>query len=196
MGSISIPTIAAVGEGAADAAAADAAAAGVAAASSASIEAGAAVAATGASAAAASAGAGSVFTLANAATAASALGAAGSAVSARMQGVAGRNDAVLKARQAGLEAGQKQIDIRANMLRALASQSAQAGVGGIGTGGSFGASVGRQISQNQNDLAALSGNNSVLQQQYGQQGSAALTGGNIKAGASLLDFAGSSNGLG
>lgn len=192
MGSISIPTVAAVG---AEAAADAGAAASTAAASGAAIEAGAAVAATGASAAAATT-AGSVFTLANAATAASALGAVGSAVSSRMAGVASKNDAVLKARQAGLEAGAKQIQIRQNMLKALSSQNAMAGVGGIGTGGSFGANVNRQINQNQNDLETLSANTSLQQQQYGSQGNAALTGGNIKAGASLLDFAGSPNGLG
>jgi hypothetical protein len=93
----------------------------------------------------------------------------------------------MRARQAGLEAGQKQINIRQNMLKALASQNAASGAAGIGTGGSFGANVNRQISQNQNDLLALNADTSAEQSQYAAQGSNAATTGNLKAGASLLD---------
>jgi hypothetical protein len=93
----------------------------------------------------------------------------------------------MRSRQAGLEAGQKQINIRQNMLKALASQNAAAGAAGIGTGGSFGANVNRQISQNQNDLLALSADTSAEESQYGAQGRNAIAGGNVKAGASILD---------
>ena len=129
----------------------------------------------------------SIFTLGNAALAATALSGIGGAYEKHVQGVAASNDAKDKARQAGLEAAQKQIGIRQNMLRALSSQNAQAGQGGIGTGGSFGANVGRQISQNQNDLLALSADTSGQQQQYGSQAAAASQGGNVGAGLSLLD---------
>ena len=181
MGSISVPIIAAVGSETAAAAAADAAAAGAA-----SITAG--MAGLSASVAAPLSIAGSsIFTLGNASLAATALSGLGGAYEKHAQGVAASNDAKDKARQAGLEAAQKQIGIRQNMLRALSSQNAQAGQGGIGTGGSFGANVGRQISQNQNDLLALSADTSGQQQQYGSQAAAASQGGNVGAGLSLLD---------
>lgn len=188
MGSISVPAAVAAGaEVSADAAAGASAAAATAAASGAAIEAGAAVAATGASAAAAGAAGSSVFTLANAATAAGLLGTVGSAYASHTAGEAQAKDAAMRSRQAGLEAGQKQINIRQNMLKALASQNAAAGAAGIGTGGSFGANAGRQIKQNQNDLLALNADTSAEQSQYSAQGANAITGGNIKAGASLLD---------
>ena len=125
---------------------------------------------------------------------ASGVAAVGSAYGQHKAGIAQKNEADMKARQAGLEAGQKQIQIRQNMLRALASQNAAAGAGGIGTGGSFGANVNRQITQNQNDLMALSADTSAQQSLYAQQGSNAARGGNVAAGASLLDYAGSKNG--
>ena len=198
MASISVPTIAAVGtEAAADgaAAASAAAAAGTAAAVgtaagtaalTASTTASLATAAAGTTATLAGAG-GSLFTLGNLATAGSLLSGGLGAYQKHEQGVAMSNDAKDKARQAGLEAAQKQINIRQNMLRALGSQNAQAGQGGIGTGGSFGANVNRQIGQNQNDLLALSADTSGQQQQYGQQAAAATQGGNLGAGLSLLD---------
>ena len=116
-----------------------------------------------------------------------AAGAGVSAYSSHEAGVAAANDAKAKSRQAGLEAGQKQIAIRQNMLRALASQNVAAGASGIGTGGSFGANVDRQIGQNKNDLLALNADTSSEQQAYGLQASNAVTTGNLKAGASLLD---------
>lgn len=149
---------------------------------------------TGAGAAAAASTAGGIFsgvTAAGVATAASAVGGVVSAVGQHEAGIQANDDAQMRARQAGLEAGQKQITIRENMLKALATQNAAAGVGGIGTGGSFGANVNRQIKQNQNDLLALNADSSAEIQQYNAQGANALSTGNIKAGASLLDTAGS-----
>lgn len=203
MGSISVPAAVAAGadvaaSDAAIAAAADAAAtAGVAAAgtaasvSAAAAGTAAATAATAGAASVAGTAAGSIFTLGNAATAAGLIGSAGSAYEEHKAGQAQASDAAMRSRQAGLEAGQKQINIRQNMLKALASQNAAAGAAGIGTGGSFGANVNRQISQNQNDLMALSADTSSTQAQYGAQGRNAAATGNIKAGASLLDAAGS-----
>jgi hypothetical protein len=125
--------------------------------------------------------------LANAATAAGLIGTVGSAYAQHQAGEAQKNDATMRARQAGLEAGQKQINIRQNMLKALASQNAAAGAAGIGTGGSFGANVNRQITQNSSDLLALNADTSAEQSQYNAQGNNAVTTGNLKAGASLLD---------
>ena len=120
---------------------------------------------------------------------ASVAGAGVSAYSSHEAGVAQSNDAKAKATQATLEGTQKQIQIRQTMLKALASQNAAAGASGIGTGGSFGANVNRQITQNQSDLLALSADTSSEQQQYGLQASSATATGNLKAGASLLDAA-------
>jgi hypothetical protein len=154
----------------------------------AAVAAGADLSAVGGAAGLASTLAGSAFSFGTLATGASLLSGAVGAVEQHKAGVAQANDAQMRARQAGLEAGQKQIQIRQNMLKALASQNAAAGAGGIGTGGSFGANVNRQITQNQNDLLALSADTSAEQSQYGAQASNAITGGNIKAGVSLLDL--------
>ena len=205
MASISVPTIAAVGsEAAADgAAAATAAAAASATAATVGTAAGTAAltastaaslgtAAAGAVAAAPTLGAiaagGSMFS--TLASGASLLTGAVGADGQHQAGVAQKNDDAMRARQAGLDAAQKQIGIRQNMLSALASQNAAAGQGGIGTGGSFGANVNRQITQNQNDLLALSADTSAQQAQYGAAGANAAATGNIKAGQSLLDTAG------
>ncbi len=125
-----------------------------------------------------------------------AVGAAVSAEGMHVAGVQAKNQDVLKSRQAGLDAQAKQIQIRQNMMQALASQNARAGAAGIGTGGSFGAGVQRQITQNQNDLLTNSANVTSQQQLFGMAGQSAVTQGNISAGASLLDFAGSNSAKG
>ncbi len=120
----------------------------------------------------------------------------GTAVSAEemhLAGVQAKNQDILKSRQAGLDATAKSIQIRQNMMQALASQNARAGAAGIGTGGSFGAGVQRQITQNQNDLLTNSANVASQQQLFGMAGASAEQQGNIQAGASLLDFAGSNS---
>ena len=215
MGSISIPTAGAyaAAAGGTAAAAGGAAAAGTAAATAAALttgiaasdaalaagsavelglagDAGVAAAAAGTSLAGAAGGA-SLFTFGNAATVAGLFGSGASAYGQHQAGVAQADDAKMRARQAGLEAGQKQIGIRENMLKALASQNTAAGQGGIGTGGSFGANVNRQITQSTNDLLALNADTSATESQYGAEASNAMKTGNIKAGASLLDAAGS-----
>ncbi len=125
------------------------------------------------------------------AAAAVVVAAIGTAFETHAAGVAVKNEDIMKARQAGLDAGAKQIDIRQKMLTALASQNAKAGAGGIGTGGSFGANVNRQITQNQSDLLINSTNAQTQEQLYAMQGNAAEQQGNIQAGVSLLDAAGS-----
>lgn len=119
--------------------------------------------------------------LAYAAVAASAVSAGVSAYGAHEAGVARSNEAKAKARVESLDAAQKQIGMRQNMLRALASQSAHAGVGGIGTGGSFGASVNRQITQNQSDLLVNSANSSAQISLLDQAGRNAMSAGNLAA---------------
>lgn len=122
-----------------------------------------------------------------------AAGAAAGAAETHRAGVEVKNQDVLKSRQAGLDAASKQIQIRQNMMQALASQNARAGAAGIGTGGSFGAGVQRQITQNQNDLLTNSANVASQQQLFGIAGASAEAQGNIQAGTSLLDFAGSNS---
>ncbi len=122
-----------------------------------------------------------------------AAGAVAGAAEQHRAGVEVKNQDVLKSRQAGLDAASKQIQIRQNMMQALASQNARAGAAGIGTGGSFGAGVQRQITQNQNDLLTNSANVASQQQLFGIAGASAEASGNIGAGASLLDFAGSNS---
>ena len=195
MGSISIPTISAIGAADASAAAAASASAAAAAATVGTTAGTAALtASTAASLGTAAAGVGAIAAggsmFSTLASGASLLTGAVGAYGQHQAGVAQKNDAAMRARQAGLDAAQKQIGIRQNMLSALASQNAAAGQGGIGTGGSFGANVNRQITQNQNDLLALSADTSAQQAQYGAAGANAAATGNIKAGQSLLDTAG------
>lgn len=192
MGSISLPVIGAVaasaGEGAADAGAAAAvattASAGVTAATAATL------ADTTFSAAALAAGTSTAgITAGELAAGATLASGAVSAVGQREGSIASSVDSKQRAMQAQLEAGQKQIGIRENMLKALSSQNAAAGVGGVGTGGSFGANVNRQISQNSNDLLALDANTSAQTSQYKSQASAAINQGYAQMGTSIFDAA-------
>lgn len=133
----------------------------------------------------------SLPTLAIIAVASSVAAAGASAYASHEQGVAASNQAKMKARVAADTATQQQINQRQNLMRALASQNAQAGAGGIGTGGSFGANAQRQITQNQNDLLVTGAGASAQIEAYNQQASSASLIGNIGAGTSLLDGASS-----
>jgi len=126
-----------------------------------------------------------------AAEAVGAAGAAYSAYSSHEAGVATANADKEKARVAAMDATQKTIDQRQNMLRALASQNAYAGVGGIGTGGGFGANVGRQITQNQNDLMVTDANGSAQVSLLDQAAGNAEAEGNAQAASGLIKYAGS-----
>lgn len=125
-----------------------------------------------------------------------AVGAAVTAYSGIKSGQAVQAEDKMKARQAGLDATAKQIQIRQNMMQALASQNARAGANGQGTGGSLGATVQRQITENQNDLLTNATNASTQSQLFNEEGSNAAKTGQLQAGASLLDFAGSNSGKG
>lgn len=120
--------------------------------------------------------------LAYAAEAAAVVGAGVSAYESIQTGNAQASQAKQQARVEQDKAQQQQIQMRQRMLAALATQNAQAGVGGIGTGKntSFGANVNRQITQAQNDLfvsrANSSAQTSLLDQAAANDRSAGLAG--------------------
>lgn len=103
------------------------------------------------------------------------------------QGVATANADKRKARIEQDSEQQKQITMRQNMLRALASQNAGTlGAVGTGRGTSFGANAMRQITESQNDLmiskANAAGQVSLLDQAAGNAEAA----GNIGAAGALV----------
>lgn len=109
------------------------------------------------------------------------------AYESHVQGVEAANVAKDKARQETITETQKQINMRQNMLRALASQNAGT-LGAVGTGGasSFGANARRQITQNQNDLLVSKANESAQVSLLDQSASEDLAAGNIAAGSTAL----------
>lgn len=104
----------------------------------------------------------SLPTMALIAAGATVVGAGVSAYESHQAGVAASNADKRKARVEAENETQKQIGMRQNMLRALASQNA-ASLGAIGTGGStsFGANTRRQLSEGQNDLMISKSNSSA-----------------------------------
>ena len=122
--------------------------------------------------------------VAGAATAASA---GVSAYASHEQGVATANEAKRKATVEALSEKQKQIDMRQNMLRALATQNAGT-MGAIGTGAStsFGANTRRQITEGQNDLLVSNANASAQVSLLDQQASNARSTGNLQGAADIF----------
>lgn len=116
-----------------------------------------------------------------------AAGAVGSAVMQHNAGVATKNNAIFQARIEGDAAKQQEITRRQNLLRALSSQNAAAGAGGVETSGSVGAGMRRQINQNNNDLLVVDANASSRQSMLQSQASNAVRAGNMGAAVSLLD---------
>ncbi len=116
------------------------------------------------------------------AAAGTAVSAGVAAYSAHEQGVAQANVAKAKARQEQLAETQKQIQMRQNMLKALASQNAGT-LGAVATGAasSFGANARRQINQNQNDLAVSNANKSAQVSLLNQAASQDVAAGNLGA---------------
>lgn len=105
-----------------------------------------------------------------------------SAYESHQQGVATANADKRKARVEQENATQKQITMRQNMLKALASQNAGTlGAAGTGRGTSFGANATRQITENQNDLLTNSANASAQVSLLDQAASNARAAGNIGA---------------
>lgn len=118
------------------------------------------------------------------ALAATAVAGGAAAYESHEQGVATSNADKQKARVAADQETQKQISMRQNMLRALATQQAQAGVGGAGADK---ANSLRQITQAQNDLMVSQANSSAQVSLLDQAASNAVSAGNIGA---LGDVAG------
>lgn len=102
------------------------------------------------------------------------------------QGVATANADKRKARVEADQARQQQINMRQSMLRALASQNAGAGVGGVGLNK---ASTMRQLSQGQNDLMISQANSSAQISLLDQAASNARAAGNIGAVGDLTSGA-------
>lgn len=112
------------------------------------------------------------------------VGAGVSAYESHEQGVATSNADKRKARVEAENATQKQIGMRQNMLRALATQSASAAVGG---GGINKANALRQINQGSDDLLVNQSNSSAQTSLLDQAASNAMATGNLGA---LADVAG------
>lgn len=93
-------------------------------------------------------------------------------------GVATSNADKRKARVEGENAQAKQITMRQNMLRALATQNASAGVGG---GGLNKANTMRQITEAQNDIMVNASNSSAQVSLLDQAGKNAIVSGNLGA---------------
>lgn len=105
-----------------------------------------------------------------------------SAYQSHEAGVATANADKRKARVEADSEQQKQIGMRQNMLRALASQNAQAGVGG---GSLNTANTMRQIDQAQNDLMVSKANSSAQVSLLDQAAGNAVAQGNIGAVADI-----------
>jgi hypothetical protein len=121
------------------------------------------------------------------ALAGTAVSAGGAAYESHEQGVATQAADTQKARVEQLDESQKQINMRQNMLKALASQNAGTlGAVGTGVGTGFGANAMRQITQSQNDLMVSQANSSAQVSLLDSAGSEALAAGNIGGVSDLL----------
>lgn len=129
----------------------------------------------------------SLPTLAIIAAAGTATAAGVAAYESHEQGVAAANMDKQKGRAAAIDEKQKQIDMRENMLKALAAQNAGS-LGAIGTGGatSFGANTRRQITQGQNDLLISKANSSAQVSLFDAAGSDARSAGDVGAAGDIL----------
>jgi hypothetical protein len=136
----------------------------------------------------------SLPTLAIIAAAGTAVAAGVSAYESHEAGVAAAKMDKRKATAEAISASQKQIDMRQNMLRALASQNAGS-LGAVGTGGGFGANVKRQIDQAQNDVMVSRANASGQISLLDQAGANARAEGDIGAFGDLAKGAASYAGL-
>ncbi len=138
----------------------------------------------------------SLPTMAIIAAAGTAVTAGVAAYSAHEQGVAASNMDKQKARVEAINEQQKQINLRQNMLRAMASQNAGSlGAVGTGAGSGFGANVTRQIDQEQNDIMISRANSSAQVSLLDQAGSNAKAAGNLGAVSDLTQGAASYAGL-
>ncbi len=109
-----------------------------------------------------------------------------SAYAAHEQGVATANADKQKARIAGEQATQNQIDMREKMLKALATQNAEAGAGGASISQ---ANTKRQLTEAQNDLLTSQAGSSAEISLLDNAASASRTAGDLGAAASLASGA-------
>lgn len=112
-----------------------------------------------------------------------------SAISARNAGIAQDQQYKYQAYTEGLAAKQREIERRRDLLRSLSSMNAQAGVGGVETGGSIGGIIMRNIRENQNDLLTNDANLSATRSALRAAGANAKQAANTQAALSLLDTA-------
>lgn len=128
--------------------------------------------------------------VAGAVTVASAAAGIYSAAQSRQAGLAASADARAQAKTETVNAQQREIDRRRDLIRALSSQNASAGAGGVETSGSVGAIMRQDINNAQNDLLFDSVNTQSRQRVLRSRASNAVKTGNASAATSLLDTAG------
>lgn len=117
-------------------------------------------------------------------------------VAAHKQGEAIKSEDIQKARVEQLNETQKQITMRQKMLAGLASQNAGTlGAVGTGRGTGFGANAMRQITENQNDLAVSSANESAQVSLLDQAGENAVAAGNLQAATDIVGGVGKAAGM-
>lgn len=124
----------------------------------------------------------SLPTMAIIAAASTAVSAGVAAYSSHEQGIASARADRAKARIAGEQAMQQQIGMRQRLLASLATQNAQAGVGGVGVST---ANTMRQITQAQNDLMANRAGASAQISLLDQAGRDSVAAGNLGAASDL-----------
>lgn len=122
-----------------------------------------------------------------------AAGAGYSAYESHEAGVAASDANKQKARVEKDKEAQNQINMRQNMLRALASQNAQAGVGGTGVNQ---AGARRQITQAQNDIMVSDANSAAQVSLLDQAGKNAIDQGNAGAVRDVIGSASKISGMG
>lgn len=93
----------------------------------------------------------------------------------------------VQAKTEAVAAGQQQIERRRSLLRALSSQNAAAGAGGVETSGSVEAIARRDIRDAQNDLLVDGMNTQSRQRSLRSRASNSVRIGNANAATSLLD---------
>lgn len=100
-----------------------------------------------------------------------------------------KNQIKIQAKTEAAAGAQREVERRRNLVRALASQNAAAGAGGIQTDGSVEAIARRDIRDSNNDLLASNANTDARQRALRARASNASRSGNLSAATSLLDGA-------
>lgn len=114
-----------------------------------------------------------------------------SAKAASDAGKAQQYELQAQARTEATAAKGREVERRRDLIRALSSQNAAAGVGGVELGGSIGGMIRRDIRDASNDLLTEGSNLASRQAAMRARGQNAVREGNTRAIGSLLDTAGS-----